>query len=431
MNFRQRFNRSRSLAFLIAMYLHLPIFAFLAYRNNHSQSVALGLGLLILSGPTLVFLMKTSSNLLPNMLAATVMCFSGLLIHLGNGMIEMHFHVFVGLAVLMLFGLMGPILTATVVIALHHLLFFFLFPRSVFNYDASLGIVILHAAFVLIEAGPVMMIARKYGQFIELQDTTVKKLDEISTQNFQSCSSIDQTGKDLYSSATRANQQVMESLEALNQLLQQVHRNMENSQSAQELSKSSKENVESGALHIESLVKAIQNLAQSSTKITEIVDLIEDIAFQTNLLALNAAVEAARAGEHGRGFGVVAEAVRTLAQRCSSSAKDIASLVQKNVSMIKESESHAVKSKEVLHSTIRSIQKLNTLNSEIAQASEIQSREMQTIQGTMSVLDEVSKTNQNYAENLNGTSCSLLEDAKILSGLVTSMQEATAVKVAS
>ncbi|WII71094.1 methyl-accepting chemotaxis protein [Bdellovibrio sp. 22V] len=431
MNFRQKFNRSRSLAFLIAMYLHLPIFAFLAHYNGHSQWIALGLGLFILSGPTVMYLSKVTSLLLPCMLAATCMSFSGLLIHLGNGMIEMHFHVFVSLAVLMLFGAVSPILVATVVIALHHLLFFFFLPRSVFNYDASLGIVILHAAFVLIEAGPVMLIARRYGGFIELQDTTVKKLDEISSQNFESCTIIDETGKNIFDSAHRANSQVVESLQALNALLEQVQKNTENSMTAQSLSSASKVSVTEGASHIENLFNTTKLLAQSSKKITEIVDLIEDIAFQTNLLALNAAVEAARAGEHGRGFGVVAEAVRTLAQRCSTSAKDISALVNQNVSMIKDSENYAAKSKEILSQTLESIDKLNNLNSEIAQASEIQSHEMKTIQNTMNLLDEVSKTNQNYAENLNGTSVSLLEDAKKLSTLVNSMQQATSIKSAS
>jgi len=362
------------------------------------------------------------------MLAATVMCFSGILIHLGNGMIEMHFHVFVGLAVLMLFGLMGPILTATVVIALHHLLFFFFFPRSVFNYDASLWIVILHAAFVLIEAGPVMLIARRYGGFIELQDTTVKKLDEISAQNFRSCTLIDETGKDIFSSASKANDQVLTSVHALNELLQQIQKNMENSLVAQQLSQNSKEAVETGAVHIENLFASIKNLAQSSQKITDIVDLIEDIAFQTNLLALNAAVEAARAGEHGKGFGVVAEAVRTLAQRRSSSAKDISNLVHQNVSIIRESEMYASKSQEILRSTLGSIQRLSDLNRDIAQAGEIQNREMQTIKNSMDMLDDVAKTNRAYAENLTGASTELLSDAKTLSTLVTSMQNAATLK---
>ena len=91
--------------------------------------------------------------------------------------------------------------------------------------------------------------------------------------------------------------------------------NADNARHAALMSSESNKIAENGNLEIQTLIKSINNIAQSSKQIEEIISIIDDIAFQTNLLALNAAVEAARAGEQGKSFAVVADAVRVLAQK--------------------------------------------------------------------------------------------------------------------
>lgn len=166
MNIRANHNIKNSFYFLIAMLMHLPIFIYLGYQNNHSFLISIILPIFILSLPAFLYFKNDSSLLLPNLVAISAISFSGLLIHLGNGMIEMHFHIFIILGALSSFGLVTPIISGVITAALHHLLFFFILPSSVFNYQASLWIVILHAVFVVLCAVPAMYIAIRIKKMI-------------------------------------------------------------------------------------------------------------------------------------------------------------------------------------------------------------------------------------------------------------------------
>lgn len=148
----------------------------------------------------------------------------------------------------------------------------------------------------------------------------------------------------------------------------------------------------------------MSEISQSSKKIEEIISVIDDIAFQTNLLALNAAVEAARAGEQGKGFAVVAEAVRALAQRSASSAKDISSLIKDSVSQVDRGSKIADSSGEVLSNIVSSIKKVSDLNNEIAAASSEQTTGIQQISKAMNQLDQASQSNAASAEEIAATS---------------------------
>ncbi|WP_413575603.1 methyl-accepting chemotaxis protein [Bdellovibrio sp. HCB290] len=381
------------------------------------------MGLFILSAPTVAYLLGVSSALLPNLLAFSLMSFSGLLIHLGNGMIEMHFHVFVSLAFCLSFGLLTPILTAAATIAVHHVAFFLWFPKSVFNYDAGFGIVLLHAAFVVLETVPLMMIAKRYSVFINMQDTTIAQLTEISGQNFEGCTVIEDTGKKLNESSQKVSSELEESLQKLNELLSLVTNNSRSAQEAESLSTASKKVASDGSKHIIDLIETIKKISTSANEISNIVTIIEDIAFQTNLLALNASVEAARAGEHGRGFGVVAEAVRTLAQRCATSAKDISALVKGNVEIIRSGEQSADLSGKSLSEILTAVNRVQTLNAEISSSSSAQIKDLEAVTKRIHQVDTLTSQNTNYAQNLNATSNQLLSDAQTLSELVSSIKD--------
>ncbi len=230
------------------------------------------------------------------------------------------------------------------------------------------------------------------------------QLNENSDVTFEAIKQLKLAGESLSHSATETASSLEETVASLEELASMVKMNSDNAKQAAVLSNTSKEAAESGQHEIKSLIESMAKISTSSKKIEEIITVIDDIAFQTNLLALNAAVEAARAGEQGKGFAVVADAVRALAQRSASSAKDISTLIKDSVSLIDEGSKSADRSGESLHSIVSSIKKVADLNNEIAAASSEQSTGIQQINQAMNLVDQSSQTNAASAEEIAATS---------------------------
>lgn len=402
-SYRIQYNRKISSLFLLALLAHVPLFLFMASFNGHSILQTLMISAAVLALPTALFMMKDKSNLLPNVLAFATMSFSALLIHLGNGMIEMHFHIFVFLAALIAFGMITPVLTGVVTIAAHHLLFFFLLPKSIFNYEASIWIVLLHALFVVVEAAPVLYISHRFKKLIDLQDRVLGKLSTISHNMAQFSESLAESGASLSKSTMSTAASLEETSASLEELSSIIKNNTESARTAEVLSKESQVGATSGNREISDLVEAIKKIQSSSTKIEEITHVIDDIAFQTNLLALNASVEAARAGEHGKGFAVVADAVRTLAQKSAVSAKDITHLIKQSSEQIASGASLAEGGGKALESIVNKASKVATLNEEISRGSTEQSQGIQQITEAVQRLDTAAQENSQASETISSS----------------------------
>ncbi|MNK26241.1 Methyl-accepting chemotaxis protein I [compost metagenome] len=215
---------------------------------------------------------------------------------------------------------------------------------------------------------------------------------------------LNEAGNSLSQSSTEAAASLEETVAALEEMTSMVQMNSDNAKQAAALSASSREAAERGEHEIQSLIQSMTSISQSSKKIEEIISVIDDIAFQTNLLALNAAVEAARAGEQGKGFAVVAEAVRALAQRSASAAKDITSLIKDSVAQIEGGSKIADQSGAVLSNITNSVKKVSDLNTEIAAASSEQTTGIQQISKAMNQLDQASQSNAASAEEIAATS---------------------------
>lgn len=231
-----------------------------------------------------------------------------------------------------------------------------------------------------------------------------ERLTTAGTNVASSVEQLNEAGNSLSQSSTEAAASLEETVAALEELTSMVQMNSDNAKQAAALSVSSREAAESGEHEIKTLITSMTEISQSSKKIEEIISVIDDIAFQTNLLALNAAVEAARAGEQGKGFAVVAEAVRALAQRSASSAKDISSLIKDSVSQIERGSEIADQSGAVLSNIVNSIKKVSDLNNEIAAASSEQTTGIQQISKAMNQLDQASQSNAASAEEIAATS---------------------------
>lgn len=225
-------------------------------------------------------------------------------------------------------------------------------------------------------------------------------------------------------------EEVVASMEELSSIVSQ---NSQRAKHAAELSNEGRLVAESGKSEVEDLIIAMKEIANSSKKIEEIINVIDDIAFQTNLLALNASVEAARAGEQGKGFAVVAEAVRSLAQRSALAAKDITGLIQDSSMKVDEGSIKAESSGEVLKKIVTTIANVSQINTEIAVASEEQSTGINQISKAINELDTSTQQNASAAEEvsafsdqMNQQTAGINELVHVLSSLVDGEEKVSA-----
>lgn len=193
-----------------------------------------------------------------------------------------------------------------------------------------------------------------------------------------------------------------------------VQGNSKNAQQASHVALEVKSRADEGAKVMQETIGAMNAIQESSHKISDIVNLIDGIAFQTNLLALNAAVEAARAGEHGRGFAVVAGEVRSLAQKSAEAAKDIKNLIEESVKRIDEGSQLATQSGEMLSQMNTEIESFSKMILDIAQASEEQAQGVNQVHSAIGQIDSVTQQNAALVEETSAAAASMTEQADIL-----------------
>ena len=205
----------------------------------------------------------------------------------------------------------------------------------------------------------------------------------------------------------------------INEFADSAQLNADRASSASQMTKTAREQADVGLNSFQRMEVAMTNIASTSDKISEIIGVIDDIAFQTNLLALNAAVEAARAGDEGRGFAVVASEVRNLAQRCTAAASDVKDLISESLDKVKEGTTLVDESGKSLEQIVSSIEEVDQVVTDIAGASREQSQTVTEVRQAMSQMDSVTQQNAALVEQVAASSESMDQRA---TGLETTIK---------
>lgn len=212
---------------------------------------------------------------------------------------------------------------------------------------------------------------------------------------------------------------VVETAASMEELTSTVALNAENANQARVLAEEASVNASEGSQISQKVIETMKNVRLSSHRISEITTVINSIAFQTNILALNAAVEAARAGDQGKGFAVVAAEVRTLAQRSAQSAKEIENLIRESAVHVDTGFNLVEGAGEAMFKIEKSVAQVRDIMSEIASATDEQSRGISQIAQAMAEMDTTTQQNAALVEESSAAASSLEDQAVQLEKVVS------------
>ena len=206
-----------------------------------------------------------------------------------------------------------------------------------------------------------------------------------------------------------------------------VKQNAENAQTASQLAAAASRSAEQGGAVVARVVQTMDEISASASKITDIISVIDGIAFQTNILALNAAVEAARAGDQGRGFAVVAGEVRSLAQRSAGAAKEIKVLIENSVSQVTHGSELVNEAGKTINTAVTDVKRVAALMAEITNASEEQSSGIAQVSTAISQMDVTTQQNAAMVNQAAAAAEALLDQTRGLREVVSQFRLSNAV----
>jgi methyl-accepting chemotaxis protein len=245
------------------------------------------------------------------------------------------------------------------------------------------------------------------GQVRQAADSISTASTEVAAGNTDLSMRTEQTASNLQQTASSVNQ--------INGMVQQT---AGSAQEATKLAQSAADVAAKGGEVVSQVVETMNEIQTSSRKISEIIAVIDGIAFQTNILALNAAVEAARAGEQGRGFAVVASEVRTLAQRSAEAAREIKTLIGASVAKVETGNQLVQNAGTTMGEIVQSVQRVSDMINEIMAATHEQAGSINEVNTSVVQLDQMTQQNAALVEQSAAAAESLKEQAHKLSQVV-------------
>ncbi|RZT08939.1 methyl-accepting chemotaxis protein [Duganella sp. CF402] len=251
-------------------------------------------------------------------------------------------------------------------------------------------------------------LARTVGQVRSGTDTITNASNEIANGNLDLSSRTEQQASSLEETAS-----------SMEELTSTVSQNAANAREATKLVVAASDYATKGGRVVGEVVSTMGAIKESSSKIVDIISVIDGIAFQTNILALNAAVEAARAGEQGRGFAVVASEVRTLAQRSAAAAKEIKELIGRSVETVDAGASLVDQAGATMQNIVQSVQQVADIMQQISAASSEQSTGIEQVNQAIVSIDDVTQQNAALVEEAAAAAQSMRDQADLLQQAVS------------
>jgi len=267
-----------------------------------------------------------------------------------------------------------------------------------------------------------------HGVFAQMRDNAnatasqladiVGRIQQAAGQITLAASEIASGNQDLSQRTEQQAANLEETAASMEELTSTVRQNAEHARQANQLAVGAADVAAKGGQVTQSMVSTMNGIQQSSRKISDIISVIDGIAFQTNILALNAAVEAARAGEQGRGFAVVAAEVRTLAQRSAAAAKEIKSLIDDSVGKVADGSALVTQAGATMSDIVTSVQRVTDIMAEISAASQEQSVGIEQVGQTVTQMDQTTQQNAALVEEATAAARAMEEQATQLSQAV-------------
>jgi methyl-accepting chemotaxis protein len=261
----------------------------------------------------------------------------------------------------------------------------------------------------------------EFGRLLRAMQDMDNKLGDIVGAVRSGADSVGSAAREISSGNDDLSQRTQEQASALEEtassmeeMTATVKQNADNARQASQLAVGARDQADRGGNVVNRAVRAMSEISDSSKRIADIIDVIDEIAFQTNLLALNAAVEAARAGEQGRGFAVVATEVRNLAQRSATAAKEIKDLIHDSVEKVKAGTELVDESGKSLTEIVASVKRVADIVAEISAASEEQASGIDQVNTAVTQMDTTTQQNAALVEEAAAASKAMEQQAQVL-----------------